>query len=96
MSKIFSKKLIYFLLGWLIILGLVQLFLGGEIGYQSRQAAEVEEKIQKLEQENCFLEEKIAQFSSLEVIENKALAQGLIKDTSLVNFSNVLPVALKP
>ena len=81
---------------WIIILGLFQLFLGGEIGYQSRQAAEIEEKIQDFEKENFILEEEISQNCSLQKIENEAKGLGLVKDTLLVEYSAELPVALKP
>lgn len=96
MTRIFSKKLIYLLISWLIILGLIQLFLGGEIGYQSRQAAEIEEKILGFEKENSIIEEKIAQNSSLQLIEKEAKSQSLVKNTLMVDYSTELPVALKP
>lgn len=96
MKILFSKRLMYFLLCWLVCLGLAQLFLGGEVGYQSSQAAEIEEEIQRLEKENSTLEEKIASYSSLQIIEKEAKNRGLVKETLFVNYSVELPVALRP
>lgn len=84
------------MLSWLVFLGLAQLFLGGEVGYQSSQAAEIEEKVQRLEKENFALEEKIANNSSLQIIEKGAKNRGLVKETLFVDYSVELPVALKP
>jgi hypothetical protein len=96
MKYLSNKKTIYFLLSWLVILGLIQLFLGGKIGFQSHQIGLIEEQILTFKKNNKQLEEKIAQNSSLQLIEKRALVQGFIKESQIEDFSFEKSFALKP
>ena len=95
MKKEKFKKIIVFLTLMVIVLGVVQLVLGGNVGACNKEMGLVEEKIVETEKENRLLEEEISFASSLKIIQEKSVALGFSTDISLKDYRLEEPVALR-
>lgn len=93
MKKSVFKKITFWLVLIVFLLGAAQLYLSGCVSALSRQMGQEEERIEKLTEENQILGEKIAQESSLFLIEQKAEKLGFSSDTRLVDYSQEKPMA---
>lgn len=95
MKKDFQKKITFILVTLVVFLGILQLVLSGSVSASSVEVGSLERQAAALEKENKLLEEKIAQSSSLLVVQKKASSLGFDKPCFLVDYSSGESVALR-
>lgn len=89
------KKIIIALTIILIFLGIIQIFLSGNINAQIERIDLQEKQIENLKKENSELERQIAFYSSLQRIEKEAEKLGFKFNCFLVDYSSEKPIALR-
>jgi len=89
------KKIIIFLIIVLTFLGIVQIFLSGNISAQVGEVDLLEKQTENFKKENLKLEREIAFYSSLVRIEKEAEKLGFKSGYFLIDYSLIEPVALR-
>jgi hypothetical protein len=81
------------LVGLVLILLIIQVVVSNRIAISGNKITQMEQEINNLNQENSFMNEKIASASSLAVIREKSVNLGFTKNITPFYVSTNLPVA---
>lgn len=92
-----KKPVLLLSLLFVIIIGLsiVQIALSNQMATAGTELAEISNKIDEYKKENTQLEEKVLEASALTTIDTKAQKLGFVPETTQIDLSTPLPLALK-
>src|SRR3989344_6247343 len=94
-KKVHSSKLPYLLGSFVLILFVAQVLVSNRLAASGLKLTKIETEIQTLTENSTDMRQKIASFSSLKTIEDKAKGMGFVITTKPVYLAQEPPVAFE-
>lgn len=88
-----SKRFFSILLITVIFLLIIQIVLSNRLTVEGKKLIKTQAEIETIEGENNNLKNKIVSIASLTKLTEQAEAMGFVKEPTIINLSNKIPVA---